>query len=174
LLVGKGVGRGRGGGEEVPSDSRRYLLGRREVWIPVVVVCRLACDCEVPRARALCGCGGCAPDGERGRNQSDDGCPTSKDEDTIVGARAPAWPLTTGLQFPNVTTYSYMSFFTEQKLWEDEMLAWLLSRARLHSPFRPAATLHTRSRPHVFLLACRAAFGQTSSRTRRATSDRRV
>jgi len=58
---GRGEGEGgRGGGGEVPSDSRRYLLGRREVWIPVVVVCRLACDCEVPRARAPCAAVGAA------------------------------------------------------------------------------------------------------------------
>ena len=82
--------RGRGGGEEVPSDSRRYLY-----WGVVRSGSLLSLFVVVWRvnvrflARAPCAAVGAVPDGERGRNQSDDGRPTSKDEDTIVGALPP-------------------------------------------------------------------------------------
>ena len=76
--------------------QRMYLLGRLSVWIPVVVVCRLACDCEVPRApcAGLWGLRDGAGWGTRGMNpkyaQQTTLSPTSsKDEDTIVGALPP-------------------------------------------------------------------------------------
>lgn len=87
-LLGRAWG-GEEGGRFPPTVEGTYWgVVRSGSLSSLFVVCRVTVR-FLARARALCGCGGCAPEGERGRNQSDDGRPTSKDEDTIVGALPP-------------------------------------------------------------------------------------